>query len=50
MSDLDENKALVRRYFEEFFNQRTLDSADEVCARSTWNTPPRRSSTRNRAR
>jgi predicted ester cyclase len=32
MSDLDENKALVRRYFEEFFNERTLDGAADVCA------------------
>jgi predicted ester cyclase len=32
MSDLDENKALVRRYFEEFFNERALDGAAEVCA------------------
>ena len=32
MSDLDENKALVRRYFEEFFNDRALDGAADVCA------------------
>jgi predicted ester cyclase len=32
MSDLDANKALVRRYFEEFFNERALDGAAEVCA------------------
>ncbi len=32
MSDLDENKALVRRYFEEFFNESELGGAAEVCA------------------
>jgi predicted ester cyclase len=32
MSDLDDNKALVRRYFEEFFNDRALDGAADVCA------------------
>jgi len=32
MSDLNENKALVRRYFEEFFNDRALDRTAEVCA------------------
>ncbi len=32
MSDLDENKTLVRRYFEEFFNDRELGGAEEVCA------------------
>ena len=32
MSELDESKALVRRYFEEFFNDRALDGAADVCA------------------
>jgi predicted ester cyclase len=32
MSELDENKALVRRYFEEFFNDRALGGAADVCA------------------
>jgi ketosteroid isomerase-like protein len=33
MSDTDANKALVRRYFEDFFNGRDVRGADEVCAR-----------------
>jgi predicted ester cyclase len=32
MSDLDANKALVRRYFDEFFNRRDVRGAEEVCA------------------
>jgi predicted ester cyclase len=32
MSDLNDNKALVLRYFEEFFNERDLEGAEEVCA------------------
>jgi predicted ester cyclase len=32
MNDLNDNKALVRRYFDEFFNDRALDGAADVCA------------------
>ena len=32
MSDLSDNKALVRRHFKEFFNERDLGRAAEVCA------------------
>jgi len=32
MSDQDANKALVRRYFDEFFNRRDLSGVEDVCA------------------
>jgi ketosteroid isomerase-like protein len=32
MSDIDANKALVRRYFDDFFNGRDVRGADELCA------------------
>jgi predicted ester cyclase len=32
MSDRDANKALVRRYFDEFFNRRDLTHAGGICA------------------
>jgi len=32
MSDRDDNKALVRRYFDEFFNRQDTTRAAEVCA------------------
>jgi predicted SnoaL-like aldol condensation-catalyzing enzyme len=32
MSELDDNKALLRRYLEEFFNERALDRAADVRA------------------
>jgi predicted ester cyclase len=32
MSDIDANKALVRRYFDDFFNGRDVRGAEEVCA------------------
>jgi hypothetical protein len=36
MNDLDENKALVRRYFEESFNDRALDGPEHLRRTVAW--------------
>lgn len=36
----EDNKALVRRFWEEVFNQRRLERADALVAQTTWTMLP----------